>query len=153
MSRSSGRPLAIVIASGSGEGGAALSRRDYGEHLGNMTSTYLYHFCDCFRIYYQNWSALPVDAHHLLAMLAPRPVLLNVGQTDWWSDPKGEFLAAQAASPVYRLFGKSGLDQTEFPKAGQALLRDLGFHMHAAGHTVPREDWAVFLDAADHVFR
>lgn len=145
--------LAMIIASCSGEGGAALSRRDYGENLDNMTSTYLYQFCDGFRNYYQNWAALPVDAHHLLALLAPRPILLNVGQTDWWSDPKGEFLAAQAASPVYRLFGKSGLEQTEFPKAGQPVLRDLGFHMHSAGHTVLREDWKVFLDAADRAFR
>ena len=102
--------FAMVIASCSGEGGAALSRRDYGENLDNMTSRYLYQFSESFKRYNKHWNELPVDAHMLVALIAPRPLLLNTGSEDRWSDPRGEFLAAQAASPVYALFGKKGLD-------------------------------------------
>ena len=101
--------FAMVIASCSGEGGAALSRRDYGENLDNMTTRYLYQFSESFARYHKRWNELPVDAHMLLALIAPRPLLLNTGSEDRWSDPRGEFLAAQAASPVYALFGKKGL--------------------------------------------
>jgi hypothetical protein len=141
--------FAMVIASCSGEGGAALSRRDYGENLDNMTTTYLYQFCDNFKRYYKHWDDLPVDAHMLVALMAPRPLLLNTGSEDQWSDPKGEFLAAQAASPVYALFGKSGPAGDALPPLDHPLLHDLAFHEHAGRHAILPSDWKVFLDFAD----
>jgi hypothetical protein len=141
--------FAMVIASCSGEGGAALSRRDYGENLDNMTSRYLYQFSDTFKRYNRNWNALPVDAHMLVALMAPRPLLLNTGSEDRWSDPRGEFLAAQAASPVYTLFGKKGLDGEQQPPLDAPLLRDLAFHEHTGRHAILATDWKVFLDYAD----
>jgi hypothetical protein len=145
--------LAMVIASCSGEGGAALSRRDYGENLDNMTTTFLYQFGKNFSRYYKRWNDLPVDAHMLVALMAPRPLLLNAGSEDQWSDPKGEFLAAQAASPVYSLFGKSGLADKVLPPLDHPILNDLAFHEHTGRHTTLPTDWRVFLDFADKQFQ
>jgi len=95
----------MVIASCSGEGGAALSRREYGETIKHMTDStrYFYQFCGNRAKYGDDPGQSPVDAHMLVALMAPRPLLLQTGTTDNWSDPKGEFLAAVAAEPVYEL--------------------------------------------------
>src|SRR5579884_3724330 len=89
---------------------------------------------------------LPVDAHMLLALIAPRPLFLQTGDQDLWSDPKGEFLAAVAASPVYRLLGKPGLETDHMPPAGQAILHTLGYEMHSGGHGALASDWKLFLE-------
>jgi len=81
----------------------------------------------------------------LLALIAPRPVLLQTGDQDTWSDPKGEFLSAVAAGPVYRLLGKQGLDTDQMPPAGQAILHTIGYYMHASGHGTLPPDWDQFL--------
>jgi hypothetical protein len=141
--------FAMVIASCSGEGGAALSRRDYGENLDNMTTKYLYQFAEGFGRYHKHWSDLPVDAHMLIALIAPRPLLLNTGSEDQWSDPRGEFLAAQAASPVYALLGKRGLAGLPQPALDVPLLRDLAFHEHTGRHAILATDWRIFVDFAD----
>ena len=142
--------FAAVVASCSGEGGAALSRRDYGENLDNMTTTYLYQFSENFHGYYRKWNDLPVDAHMLVALMAPRPLLLNTGSEDQWSDPHGEFLAAQAAAPVWALFGKKGPAAGEpQPPLDRPLLDDLAFHEHTGRHAILPTDWRVFLDFAD----
>lgn len=138
-----------VIASCSGEGGAALSRRNYGEGVEHMTDTsrYYYQFAPKRHSYAKNIDASPVDAHELVALIAPRALLLQTGDTDYWSDPKGEFLAAQAAAPVYKLFGKAWADATAFPAAGdQTLLYGtLGYYMHAGGHGPIPSDWPLFI--------
>jgi hypothetical protein len=139
--------FAMVIASCSGEGGAALSRRNYGETVAHLVapSRYPYQFCANYQKYAEHVDRLPVDAHMLVALIAPRPVLLQTGDQDLWSDPKGEFLAAVAAEPVYRLFGKDGLDTTQWPAAGKPILHTIGYYMHAGGHGTLPADWDVFL--------
>ena len=139
--------FAMVIASCSGEGGAALSRRNYGETIKHLTAPtrYPYQFATNYQKYADHVDQFPVDAHMLLALIAPRPVLLQTGDTDAWSDPKGEFLAAVAAGPVYRLLGKQGLDTDQMPPAGQAILHTLGYYMHAGGHGTIPADWDQFL--------
>lgn len=137
-----------VIASCSGEGGAALSRRNYGESINHMTDTsrYYYQFAPNRHNYASNPARSPVDAHMLVALMAPRPLLLQTGDTDYWSDPKGEFLAAVAAEPVYRLFGKKGPGGDVMPAAGdQTMLNALGYYMHAGGHGTVPSDWPVFI--------
>ena len=125
--------FAMVIASCSGEGGAALSRRNYGETIAHLTAPtrYPYQFAANYAKFAANVNALPVDAHMLIALIAPRPVFLQTGDGDGWSDPKGEFLAAVAAEPVYRLLGKQGLGAKEMPAAGQAIMGTIGYRMHA----------------------
>ncbi len=139
--------FAAVIASCSGEGGAALSRRNYGETIAHLTAParFPYQFCANYGKFAEHVDQFPVDAHMLLALLAPRPVLLQTGDKDLWSDPKGEFLAAVAAGPVYRLVGKQGLDTEQMPPAGTPILHDIGYYMHAGGHGTIPSDWDQFL--------
>lgn len=139
--------FAMVIASCSGEGGAALSRRNYGETIKHLTAPtrYPYQFCANYAKYGDRVDQFPVDAHMLLALIAPRPVLLQTGNTDGWSDPKGEFLAAVAADPVYRLLGRQGLGTNQMPQAGQPVGQALRFFMHAGGHGALPSDWGQFL--------
>ncbi|MBP6025556.1 glucuronyl esterase domain-containing protein [Ferruginibacter sp.] len=141
--------FSVVIASISGEGGAAISRRDYGENIKHITDTsrYFYQFAANYHTYAPKVNSLPFDAHMLVALMAPRPLLLQTGDSDYWSDPKGEFLAAIAAEPVYKLFGKKGPGTTIFPQAGDAslLMNELGYYMHKGGHTVLPEDWTLFI--------
>lgn len=137
----------MVIASCGGEGGAALSRRNYGENIDHMThpSRYFYQFAGNWRNYKDDFSKSPVDAHMLVALMAPRPLLLQTGDTDYWSDPKGEFLSAVAAEPVWTLLGKKGLGTNVWPAAGQPVLNDLGYYMHAGGHGAMPADYPVFI--------
>jgi hypothetical protein len=139
--------IAMVIASCSGEGGAALSRRNYGENVAHITapSRYHYQFAANYAKYADQVDKLPMDAHMLVALMAPRPVLLQTGDTDFWSDPKGEFLAAVAAGPVYKLLGKQGLDTDVMPAAGQPILHTIGYIMHDGGHGMVPSDWDVYL--------
>ncbi len=139
--------FALVIASCSGEGGAALSRRNYGETIKHLTepTRYPYQFCANYAKFADHADQFPVDAHMLLALIAPRPVLLQTGDTDRWSDPKGEFLAALAATPVYKLLGKDGIDTVELPPAGTPILHTLGYFMHAGGHGMLPSDWQQIL--------
>ena len=139
--------VAAVIASCSGEGGAALSRRIYGETIAHLVAPtrYPYQFAANYAKWANDPREAPVDAHELIALLAPRPVLLQTGSEDGWSDPKGEFLAAVAAEPVYKLFGKQGLRTTEWPAAGTPILHDIAYFMHAGGHGTLPSDWDVFM--------
>jgi hypothetical protein len=143
--------FALVIASCSGEGGAALSRRNYGETIAHLTAPtrYPYQFCANYARYASHVDQMPVDANLLVALMAPRPVLLQTGTTDYWSDPKGEFLAAVAAEPVFRLLGKQGLGTDIMPLPGQPILRTIGYYMHEGGHGTLPGDWQYFIQFMD----
>ncbi len=142
--------FAMVVASCSGEMGAALSRRDYGETIDDMTRNYSYQFCANFKQYAHHWNDLPVDSHMLISLIAPRPLYLNTGSLDRWSDPHGEFLAAVAAAPVYRLFGEEGLGTDQMPPLDTPLLKGMiGFQCHTGKHEILISDWDRFLDFAD----
>lgn len=137
----------MVIASCSGEGGAAVARRNYGETIRHMSDStrYFYQFCGNYANYGKNPAEWPVEANLLVSLLAPRPLLLQTGDTDFWSDPKGEFVAAVGAEPVYNLLGKKGLGTTGMPAAGKPILNDLGYYMHAGGHGALPADYPVFI--------
>lgn len=137
----------MVIASCGGEGGAALSRRNYGENINHMThpTRYFYQFAGNWRNYAEDPSKSPVDAHLLVALMAPRPLLLQTGDTDYWSDPKGEFLAAVEAESVYNLLRKKGLGTNIMPAAGEPILNDLGYYMHSGGHGALPADYKIFI--------
>ena len=146
--------FAMVIASCSGEGGAALSRRDYGETIAHLVAPtrFPYQFAANYAKYAVHADRLPVDAHELVALIAPRPVLLQTGDTDYWSDPKGEFDAAVAAGPVYRLLGKQDLGTDQWPDAGVPILHDIGYFMHKGPHGSLASDWDVYLKFLDQHF-
>jgi hypothetical protein len=141
--------FAVIFSSCSGEMGAALARRDFGETVDDMAGNFGWQFAGNFQKYPGRWNEMPVDAHMLIALSAPRPVFITGGTKDQWADPKGEFLAGVAAGPVYRLFGKRDLGTTELPPLDTPLIDgDLGFLYHTGGHTITPADWDAFLSFA-----
>ena len=140
--------FAAVIASCSGEMGASLSRRDYGETVDDVARVFPYWMCGNFQKFAGHWNDLPVDSHFLISLIAPRPLFLSTGSEDRWADPHGEFLAARAATPVYELLGKTGLREADFPPLDHALQHDIGFNCHTGKHDVLPSDWDNFLDFA-----
>lgn len=145
--------FAAVIANCSGEMGAALSRRDYGETVNDICKRFPYWMSGSFLQFSNRWNSLPVDSHFLISLIAPRPLFLNTGSEDKWSDPHGEFLAARAATPVYELLGKSGITETNFPSLNESLKHDLWFNCHVGKHDVLPTDWDKFLDFAGSILR
>ena len=137
--------IALVIASCSGEGGAALSRRNYGETIKHMAARFGYQFAANYAKYGDRVDEFPVDSHFLISLIAPRPLLLQTGDSDKWSDPKGEYLGAMAAAPVYRLLGAKVTLPPVMPEPGQPFYGSLGYYMHAGGHGTLPPDWDVFL--------
>lgn len=140
--------IAVVIASCSGEGGAALSRRNFGETVAHLTAPtrYPYQFAANYGKYAADVTKSPVDANLLIALIAPRPLLLSTGSSDNWSDPRGEFYAAVEAGPVYELLGKYDLGTNVMPAAEKPIFNTLGYVMHDGGHGVLPQDWKYYLD-------
>lgn len=151
--------FAIAYISSPGAGGAELYRRNFGEQMGNLAGTGEYHWFAGNFIKYDGPlypKDLPVDSHELIALCAPRPVFIGGGATqgDGWVDAKGTFLAAVAASPVYKLLGKKDLGTvesgqfvtvTQFPPIETPLIDgDIAFRQHSGGHT-PAPNWPMFL--------
>lgn len=140
--------VAAVIASVSGETGAAISRRNFGETIAHYVapSRYPYQYAANYARYAAEPKSAPMDGNLLVALIAPRPLLLQTGSTDHWSDPKGEFLSAVDASRVYEFLGKKGLGTDVWPEPGQPVGGDLVYFMHEGGHGVKPEDWPVFIN-------
>jgi hypothetical protein len=146
--------FAVIFASCPGELGASLSRRDYGETVDDLISRYPWWFAPGFTRYGGHWNDLPVDAHMLIALNAPRPLFITAGSGDLWADPKGEFLAEVAAGPVYRLVGAKDLGATEMPPEEQDVASgDLAFRFHSGPHAIMHSDWRAFLTFADRYLR
>ncbi len=158
--------IAIAYVSSSGEGGAKLHRRNWGEVVENVAAENEYHWMAGNFLKYAGplkWSDMPVDSHELVAMCAPRPVFLSagnsvdpaidIGHSDAWVDAKGTFLAGVGAGPVYRLLGKKDLGTTVFPPIETGILSgDLVFRQHSAGHT-PNPNWPFFIAFAEREFK
>jgi hypothetical protein len=140
---------AVVFSSCSGEMGASLARRDYGESVDDMAANFPWQFAGNFQKYSGRWNDMPVDSHLLIALSAPRPVFVTGGTQDQWADPHGEFLAQVAAGPVYRLLGRKDLGVDRLPPLDTPVITgELGFHYHTGGHTITASDWAAFLEFA-----
>jgi len=144
--------FAIGYISSSGSGGAKLHRRNFGEIVENNAGTSAYHWMGINYLKYAgplSWDDLPVDAHQLIALSAPRPLFIGAGhEGDFWVDPKGMFLAAANAQPVYALLGAKTMETMDFPPLENGLMEgEIAFRQHAQGHT-DRPNWPAFIEYA-----
>ncbi|HEX5081589.1 MAG TPA: acetylxylan esterase [Blastocatellia bacterium] len=154
--------FAIGFIGSSGEGGAKLHRRNFGELVENLAGSGEYHWMAGNFIKYGGpltWDDLPVDAHELIALCAPRPVFISYGASEGpgaegkWVDQRGSFMAAVAAGPVFKLLGKKDLGTTEFPPVETALIDgDLAWRQHSGGHTTG-PNWPTFLTFASRYIK
>jgi len=140
----------LVLAHQGGTGGSTLTRSDVGESVAQITEAYPYWFNQTYADYAGNEASIPVDQHQLIALMAPRPLLISGGWRDAWSDPQGSFRAARAATPVYELYGSDGLRQSSLgafdPEA------DIATFMRRGLHGVQPSDWDAFLEFLDAHF-
>jgi hypothetical protein len=144
--------FALIVSNESGEGGAALSRRWYGETVQIINAHFPHWFTAKYKTYGDNVNALPVDAHMLLSLMAPRPLYVASAVEDTWSDPKGEFLSAREASKVYALFGEKGIATDSMPALHQPVGQTLRYHIRAGRHAVTLYDWEQYLQFATEQF-
>ena len=145
--------FAMVVSNNSGCGGAALSRRNFGETVAVITARFPLWFCPAFATYADREVDLPCDQHTLLAMVAPRPLSVASAVEDRWADPRGEFLSCVAAEPAWKLFGLTGLGTQEMPAVDTPVGQTIGYHVRTGRHEMLAYDWHRFADLADRTLR
>ena len=142
--------FAMVISNNSGCGGAALSRRPFGERVSNINSSFPHWFAARFHEYNDNEGALPVDQHMLMALVAPRPLYVASAEEDKWADPRGEYLSLFYGSEAYKLYQKESTLSPQMPGVDQPVsIGKLGYHMRSGKHDVKKYDWERYMDFAD----
>jgi len=143
----------LVISNNSGCAGAALFKHFFGENVEILQTIRPYWFRTSFEQYRANEAALPLDQHFLLSLIAPRPVCVASATEDIYADPRGEFLSCVHAGEVYRLFGAKGLGSDVMPPPDTPLTGEISYHLRTGKHDQTPQDWAHYLDLADHFLK
>ncbi len=147
--------IAVVIPHQAGCGGSGPSRlagNTKAESVKRINTSFPHWFNARFKEFNEEPERLPFDQHCLIAMCAPRPVLLSNAVEDKWANPDGQFELLLAADPVYRLMGSKGVASKKMPAVGKLMDSPLGFYIRAGTHSMNRTDWGAFLDFADKHF-
>ncbi len=145
----SDKRFALIVSNESGEGGATLSKRWYGETVKIINQKFPWWFAAKYKAYGDKTDSLPIDGHMLLSLMAPRPLYVASAAGDTWSDPKGEFLSAKEVGRVYALFGKTGIEADSMPALHQPVGHTVRYHIRAGKHDVMLYDWQQYLQFAD----
>lgn len=145
--------FAAVISNNSGEGGAALTRRNYGETVKIITNAFPYWFISKYKSYIDDINALPMDQHMLLALAAPRPLYVASATNDKWADPYGEFLGAKNAEQVYALFDKKGLGIDQMPAPDMSVGNTIRYHIRTGDHDMLLFDWMQYITFGDELVK
>lgn len=144
--------FAGVLSNCSGCMGAAISRRGFGETVGKITESFPHWFSPRLRDWAEKESEMPIDQHMLLALIAPRPLLVASASEDLWADPRGEFLGAQAASEAYNLHGYEGLQTDDFPPVDHPILcGPMAYILRTGTHDFPVTIWELALNFYKHL--
>jgi hypothetical protein len=144
----------MVIGNESGCGGSSLARRCYGETILRINTAFPHWFCQNYRKYNNNETAMPVDQHMLMALIAPRALYIDCASDDLWGDPKGSYLALYYSLPVFRLFDSTIILPEEVPPLNKQVVSDnIGFHIRNGEHNLKLQDWNFFMDFADGLWK
>ena len=139
----------MAVSSCSGCSGAALSREKEGERVEQITKRFPYWFCQNYFKYSGHEDQLPIDQHMLLALIAPRLIYVSSKTFDSWADPESEFASCVQASPVYRLYGKTGMPEIHMPRPDHPILTgSIGYHLKTGYHFMDEYDWERYLEFA-----
>ena len=141
--------FAMVISNNSGCGGAALSKRAFGETVAMINRACPHWFSEGFKKYNNNEDALGFDQHQLIALIAPRPVYVASASEDQWADPRGEFLSLLHAEQAYMLYHGVPLGVNALPGPGVRVGNLMGYHLREGKHDINAEDWGHYLAFAD----
>ena len=139
--------FAAALVNESGCGGAAISRRRFGETIARITSSFPHWFSVRLNDYADAEDRLPVDQHQLMALIAPRAVAVGSAAEDLWADPRGEYLSLVHAAPVFKLFGQPVIEEPTMPPLSQPRFSGkMGYVVRPGGHALHEGDWVQYLD-------
>ncbi|QHV97621.1 alpha/beta fold hydrolase [Spirosoma endbachense] len=142
--------FAMCVTNCSGNTGAALSRRRFGETVGRINTVFPHWFTKNYKKFNNNEDSLPVDQHMLIAAIAPRPLYATNASKDLWADPKGTFLSLKNAEKVYALFGLKSNLNSDPPAINQPIINSqLGYHIREGEHNLTTFDWSNFIKFAN----
>jgi hypothetical protein len=146
--------FAICVTNCSGNTGAALSRRQFGERIAVINTAFPHWFNNNYKAFNNNEDSLPVDQHMLIALIAPRPVYATSASEDLWADPKGTFLCLKNAEPVFSLYGLKSSLPKEPPSIDKPVIQSpIAYHNRAGKHDLTLYDWRNFIKFADYHFK
>jgi len=141
--------IAFAIPSESGCGGAAPNRTTVGETVRNINDQFPHWFATTFRTFNDRPDSLPFDQHALIALVAPRPILVCNAVEDDWANPAGQFAMVQAASPAWRLLGEPGFPPDPLPQPGRSVGDRVRYFLRHGAHAMSAVDWEAYIDFVD----